>query len=456
MVDEASRSKDPRRQVFPRGLAWAASGDRVISDEVVADGICLAVADELIVERAVVGELRQRLEAERLPAIAEQVHDDATSGLGDLGLEIVRYARADDDQRTVFEVVEAVAPIGDALRRSVGVHHLAGFTPNHQGVDDPVALRSRLGERLLGLQREAVADRLEGIASGRGTPVGVALVDSGDLQQAPKAGGGAPDKVIVIADKDDIDEIPADEPIAQPAGHGAMVGSVVAATILDVPDKSVRAVYEALGSPMTEEVIAVQLAQALAHAPVDIVNFSLSVYGYLDEPPLLLRAALRAFLTDAGDRQAAEGRLVVAAAGNHGTTRPSYPAAYWDRAGGAPFDRVVSVGALAGALVETPTRVRAGYSNSGRSVRVYAPGTVTGRYVTGELELPGGFHRDFEGYATWSGTSFAAPYVVGVIAAAMGDDDETSTALGAWAKVEGLNVNSRQAIGLIKPDELHR
>jgi hypothetical protein len=46
--------------------------------------------------------------------------------------------------------------------------------------------------------------------------------------------------------------------------------------------------------------------------------------------------------------------------------------------------------------------------------------------------------------------------VVGVIAAAMGDDDETSTALGAWAKVEGLNVNFRQAIGLIKPDELHR
>jgi hypothetical protein len=456
IVDETSQSSGPERHVFPRGLAPAASGDQVLSDEVVDDGICLAVGNQLVARRAVAGELSSRLSAEGLTADPRKLHDDATSGLGDLGIEIVTFERAAGDERSVFEVLEAVAPFGGELRGSVGVHHVAGFTPNHQGVDDPVALGAVAGRRLLGLQRETVAERLSGIAAARGEPVGVALVDSGRLQRAPKVGRRANRRVIEIADEDDIDEIPADGPIAQPAGHGAMVGSVLAATVLGVKGKRVHAVYEAVEEDMTEEAIAIQLAQSLAHGPVDLVNFSLSVYAYLDEPPLLLGAALEAFLSDAGGPDAARGRVVVAAAGNHATNRPSYPAAYWDRDARAPFDRVVSVGALAGSLTEAPTRVRAGYSNSGRSVRVYAPGTVVGRYVTGELALPGGFHRDFEGYATWSGTSFAAPYVVGLIAAAMGDEGDTQTALGAWSKVEGLPVSWREAIGVVKPHELHR
>jgi subtilisin family serine protease len=455
MVDAEAEANGPRPDVFPRGLAWAASGDQVLSDDVVADGICLAVADELVAARAVIGELRQRLQAEGMRAHARPI-DEATLPLGDLGLEIVRCERPGSDERSVFEVLESIAPLGSKLRSSVAVHHRAGFTPNHQGVDDPVALGSTAGHRLLRLQRRTIEGRLKPIASPRDASVGVALVDSGRLQLAPRLRGCSSDNLIELADSDDFEEIRAGEKMAQPLGHGAMVGSVVAATIVGVERKSARVVYEAVGRPMTEEAIAIQLAQSLVHKPIDIVNFSLSVYAYLDEPPLLLRAALKAFLTEAGGRKAAQGRVVVAAAGNHGTTRPSYPAAYWDPDGNAPFNRVISVGALLGALVEQPTRVRADYSNSGRSVRIYAPGTMVGRYVTGELALPGGFHRNFDGYATWSGTSFAAPYVAGVIAAAMGDAPHEATALGAWSKVSGLDVTFREDIGLIKPYELHR
>jgi subtilisin family serine protease len=82
---------------------------------------------------------------------------------------------------------------------------------------------------------------------------------------------------------------------------------------------------------------------------------------------------------------------------------------------------VLSVGALA-----TDWRHRADFSNYGGWVDVYAPGEKlinaigTGTYTYQIPPIPpGSGQATFSGLAQWSGTSFSAPIVTGLIAARM-------------------------------------
>jgi subtilisin family serine protease len=150
---------------------------------------------------------------------------------------------------------------------------------------------------------------------------------------------------------------------------------------------------------------------------VSIVNLSLGCYTQDDVPSLPLANAVAALPTKVA---------VVASAGNSGAARPSWPAA---------LDRVVAVAAVA----ETAGGiVPAEYSNFGSWVDASAIGERTSTYVKGRLDLPGVPQQQFAGFASWAGTSFAAPYVAGRLAAMM-----TSDGLDAAAAVQALLSNPR-------------
>ena len=105
-----------------------------------------------------------------------------------------------------------------------------------------------------------------------------------------------------------------------------------------------------------------------------------------------------------------KGVVCVAPAGNNYTRRPSWPGAFPD---------VLSVGALA-----TDWRHRADFSNYGGWVDVYAPGeNLINAYRQRYVHLPDPAQcragTTFSGLAQWSGTSFSAPIVTGMIAARM-------------------------------------
>jgi thermitase len=140
----------------------------------------------------------------------------------------------------------------------------------------------------------------------------------------------------------------------------------------------------------------VELANALLSlSDVDIVNLSLGGFTDGNLPPAALATALEALLSG-------HDRVVVAAAGNEGQVdQPFWPAAF-STAGRPWSDQVLAVAAHDGSEVCT-------WSNKGPWITLAAPGqNVTSTYVK---------RSPFDtGWAKWSGTSFATPYVVAAIA----------------------------------------
>jgi hypothetical protein len=142
-----------------------------------------------------------------------------------------------------------------------------------------------------------------------------------------------------------------------------------------------------------------------------ILNLSLAGYNEDDRPSLVLADQIK--------RMIAGGWLIVAAAGNNASCRLAWPAALPD---------VVAVGAYGHCGP-------AWFSNYGPWVDASAPGVdvaagypdLTGlpvRKVDEVEDAAGGTHllttQAFDtGWATWSGTSFAAPFVVARLAAAL-------------------------------------
>jgi subtilisin family serine protease len=132
-----------------------------------------------------------------------------------------------------------------------------------------------------------------------------------------------------------------------------------------------------------------------------------------------------ATVVDILDRQPPLGEeiTVVAAAGNDGTDHVVYPAA---------FPSVTSVGAV------DDLRGRASYSNFGPWVRASAQGKWVSSYFGGNrtVTIDG---QKFRGYASWEGSSFAAPVVAARIATEIGGG-QRARAAAATVLAQGTAV----------------
>jgi len=196
-------------------------------------------------------------------------------------------------------------------------------------------------------------------------------------------------------------------------GHGTAVASLIAANVDDGFGMAgfggaahIVAVHAGLNGSFRDTSLAIALMK-LDSLGVRIVNMSLGA-GAVSEPILI----------DAIHKAAADGILIVAAAGNeHGDV--AWPAAELQPSGGKR-----SFGLAVGATDRNGTL--AGFSNSGKHLSLVAPGTLGGPCPWGVLvALPpdsvnqGACYRLGEGGAVYgyaAGTSFAAPEVAGIAA----------------------------------------
>jgi hypothetical protein len=197
----------------------------------------------------------------------------------------------------------------------------------------------------------------------------------------------------VSPDATDVDVLDVDGNVGldSMAGHGTFISGVIAQAAAGLridPGK----VLDPTG--VGDDV---SIALELFETEAPVINLSLGGYTDNNRPPPALEQALSRFWPD---------RIVVAAAGNNGSDRPFWPAA---------LKHVIAVGALDTRDPKRGLR-RAPFSNFGPWVDVWAPGVglvstyVDGQWVTSDQNV------NFQGWASWMGTSFAAPLVSAEIA----------------------------------------
>jgi len=196
------------------------------------------------------------------------------------------------------------------------------------------------------------------------------------------------------------------------AGHGTF-GAGVARCVSPGIELYCANVFNIAGSALEADAV-IKLTGALNDG-YDIINLSASTSTRLDLPLLTFEAWL-------ADLAQHPGVACVAPAGNNDSSQLFYPAS---------MEGIIAVGAL-----DRHWRYRADFSNYGKWVDVYAPGTglvnawAHGRY---DCYVPPdvGEVRHFHGMARCSGTSFAAPIVTGRIANRMSATGETATEAAA-------------------------
>jgi subtilisin family serine protease len=213
---------------------------------------------------------------------------------------------------------------------------------------------------------------------------------------------GLADPTTAGSDRDPLDENPRDGLLDTDAGHGTFVADVVRRTAPGV-ELDVKRVLD--GDGVVDEYT---LVGALAGCQADIVNLSLGGFTAGDTPPIALAKAIASL-----DRRIA----VVAAAGNESRGRPFWPAA---------LKRVIGVAAVDHQGVPAP------FTNHGWWVDACALGVdVHAAFVAGDERVAGELRR-FDGWAEWSGTSFAAPQVTAAIAVWMWQHPGSTAAEAAF------------------------
>jgi hypothetical protein len=211
------------------------------------------------------------------------------------------------------------------------------------------------------------------------------------------------------------------------AGHGTFIAGLIAhlcpraeLTVVGLRNQEVDITglnpAEQAGLFETEAAIAHAM---LEHADTDVVQCGFA-FPTLDDYPSLPFAVAMQVLT--GPDAPRAGVAVVAPAGNEESNRPYWPAALPDVIGVASTDR--------------HGHERAWFSNWGEwcdcctrgedvySTFVYWDGPVEGEPLTAA--------HDFDGWARWDGTSFAAPKVSAAIACLVASGEEDLLPTEAW------------------------
>lgn len=196
-------------------------------------------------------------------------------------------------------------------------------------------------------------------------------------------------------------------------GHGTHVaGTIAGKNVGMAPEATLYAVKVLSDTGSGSEGSVMRGVDWATRKKAHVINMSLGGPGRTDAFQYLVDAAHKAGVT------------IVAAAGNNGSSRPSYPAAY---------RHVISVAAV------DEGKHRAGFSNRGPTLDLSAPG------VGVRSSVPGG------GYATYSGTSMASPHVAGAAAMlrAKNVNDPEST---LKRTAESLGDQNDYGAGLIRID----
>ncbi|MGY1607867.1 S8/S53 family peptidase [Geodermatophilus sp. SYSU D00700] len=247
---------------------------------------------------------------------------------------------------------------------------------------------------------------------GRGGDPLVTVVDNG--VSAEQRGDGWLAGLAGTDNLDLLDVVPADRFLDRAAGHGTFTTGVVE-QVAPGARLDVRRALDTEGEG--DEVDVARELVCAARDGAEVVNLSLGFQTSGDRPPLAMEQALRTAIAVAGR----QGRhlLVVCAAGNYGDDgRPCWPAAF---AADPEFERhVVAVAALRLDDRDDQQVVGAEWSSRGGWVTCSTLGQgVVSTYVIGEesptsdLVDPDDFGPS--SWATWSGTSFAAPQVAGAV-----------------------------------------
>ena len=304
---------------------------------------------------------------------------------------VIRLVRRTANMAEVLATCAALRDLGV----KAGPNYVTAVAPVVEGMDGLASPRPT---------PHCPADRPGG--DSRGAGIRVAVIDTGIDAAAASAPHGWLDGVYVddsaAGNRDLLDAIPVpDGFLDEAAGHGTFVAGIIRQAAPACEIVAIRALdSDGIGTDFSVADALFRLADA-DEAP-DLVNLSLACLADETIAPVAIDAALDAL------SQRHPDTLVIAAAGNDGSTTPAWPAA---------SKSVLSVGARDGARP-------AAYSNTGYWVDFAVPADgVVSTYVQGVRQVhtatPGAWEQvEYRGgYAAWSGTSFAAPQVTGLLAA---------------------------------------
>lgn len=295
----------------------------------------------------------------------------------------------DEDERDPAEIVRRIRELAPLLQDKVSPDHTVGLLPSRTGDESGASIEMGGPAAPAEPADESFEPRRDTDLAGRGVTIGA--IDSGIIGHTWLDGS-------FLATPGSIDPLDEDHncDLDPQAGHGLFVGGII---LREAPAAVLRVVraFDEYGYVRIRR--AANAIVELDQLGCDVINLSFGRHTERNRAPLAHRKALS---------KIRDTTVVVAAAGNHHPDDENYVEGrkFWP----AALERVVAVAAL-----DTASGVRmASFSNVGSWVDIAAPGArVLGPYATA---------GKFQGWARWSGTSFAAPMVAGRIAATMTDD----------------------------------